>query len=238
MTFAAYMRPGRVRVMLIGALAASLAVLAAQAADAATIRACVKPKSGATRIVGAKAKCRRGEQKLSWNTSGPAGARGVPGAAGTPGATGPPGNEGKAGSNGAAALYSAFAQGPTSLTGGKTLLTKVLPPGSYAVFTKTLLVGESEAAGGWAGAFCILGDTPGIASGEEATALDEAAWEAALVEVSPKHISARGTLSLQGALTSKVTSTITFGCGGESSPATVASAEFSQLQVLSVTSVT
>jgi hypothetical protein len=221
-------------------LAALLTSLGAESALAGTIHACVKPKSGATRIVGAKAKCHRGEQKLSWSTSGPTGARGVPGAAGTPGAAGAPGaagNDGKAGSNGAAALYSAFAEGPTVITGGKTLLTKVVPPGSYAVSTKTMLVGESEAEG-WAGASCILGDTPGILTGEEPTPLDRAGWASVLVDVSPKHFIAAGTLSLQGALTSKVTSTITVGCAGDSPGGTVERAEFSQLQVLSVTSVT
>jgi hypothetical protein len=218
-------------------LAVLIGSLGAESALAGSIHACVRPKSGATRIVGAKAKCRRGEQKLSWSTTGPRGAPGKSGATGAPGAPGEAGNEGKAGSNGAAALYSAFAEGPTVLTGGATLLTKVLPPGSYAVSSKTMLVGESEAEG-WAGASCILGDTPGILTGEEPTPLDQAGWAAVLADVSPKHFIAAGTLSLQGALTSKVTSTITVGCAGDSPVGTVARAEFSQLQVLSVTSVT
>jgi hypothetical protein len=49
---------------LVAGVSAAAAV-AAGSAQAASIHACVKPKSGTTRIVGAKAKCHHGEQKLS-----------------------------------------------------------------------------------------------------------------------------------------------------------------------------
>ena len=65
------------------------------------IHACVKRTSGATRIVSAKAKCRKGEQKLSWNTSGPAGPAGRSGATGA---------EGKAGANGTDGAVAGFTE--------------------------------------------------------------------------------------------------------------------------------
>ena len=52
----------------------------ASAAGATTIYACVNKKSGAVRIVSAKAKCKRTEHKLSWGSTGPAGPAGVTGA--------------------------------------------------------------------------------------------------------------------------------------------------------------
>lgn len=67
-------------------LLAALAV--APQADAATIYACVKKKSGNARIVSKQAKCKKGETKLSWNTVGPAGKDGLNGASGKEGATG------------------------------------------------------------------------------------------------------------------------------------------------------
>ena len=82
-------------------------LLLAQGAEASVIHACVKRTSGATRIVSAKAKCRKGEQKLSWNTSGPAGPAGRSGATGA---------EGKAGANGTDGAVAGFTES-TSTTG-------------------------------------------------------------------------------------------------------------------------
>jgi hypothetical protein len=74
--------------VFVGATAASaLLVLGlASAASATKIYTCVN-KGGPMRLVGAKAKCKHGERKVSWNTSGPAGAPGATGAAGSPGAS-------------------------------------------------------------------------------------------------------------------------------------------------------
>jgi len=84
--------------VLIAAGALLLAALAvAPQADATTIYACVKKKTGAARFVNQRAKCKKGESKLSWNTSGPAGANGVNGLNGANGKDGAAGKEGPAG---------------------------------------------------------------------------------------------------------------------------------------------
>jgi hypothetical protein len=49
------------------------------------VNACARAKGGAVRLVRGSAKCRRGEQRVSWSQKGPAGAAGKDGA---PGATG------------------------------------------------------------------------------------------------------------------------------------------------------
>jgi hypothetical protein len=58
------------------------------AGNSNTVRACVKKRGGAVRVVKAGAKCKRGERRLAWNRAG------VPGPAGAPGATGPQGAAG------------------------------------------------------------------------------------------------------------------------------------------------
>ena len=68
------------------------AFTAVSAAQAATIYACVK-KSGSIRVVTKKAKCKRGESKLSWNTAGPAGKNGANGGNGANGANGANGKD-------------------------------------------------------------------------------------------------------------------------------------------------
>jgi hypothetical protein len=195
----------------LGALIACSA--AAGAAQAATIYACVKPKSGATRIVTAKAKCRRGEKKLSWNTTGP---RGPAGANGANGAGGASGAEGKAGANGAATVYSTSQSQtePLSLPSGTTLvLSKVLPPGSYAVTAKTTIT-ASETKKATVEMFCELADQP--AGGSESRLIDLTGWEAPLGENGPTDFSAEAPLTLAGTITSSVTSTLAMGCANNS----------------------
>jgi hypothetical protein len=80
-----------------------LAVLAiAPQANAATIYACVKNKAGTARVFTKKPKCKRGETRLSWNTTGPAGLNGTNGVGGGAGKDGPAGGEGAAGKAGPA----------------------------------------------------------------------------------------------------------------------------------------
>jgi len=142
MSITAARRPRGVQAALAAAISFVMLVLAAQAAQASMIDACVKPKSGATRIVGAKARCHKGEQKLSWSTSGPAGAPGAKGAEGKPGANG---------ANGAVAGFSAFSTGAETLNAKLvTIVHKVVPPGSYVVAGKTVILAESESAVGFA----------------------------------------------------------------------------------------
>ena len=79
---------GRAATLAAAATLALAALLAAPHADAATIYACFKKRTGAFHIVGKRSTCRRGERKLSWNTVGPSGANGLNGANGINGASG------------------------------------------------------------------------------------------------------------------------------------------------------
>ena len=66
-----------------------------------TVRACVKKKSGAMRMVFNGRKCKRGEKLFRWDAAGPRGAVGAPGSNGKDGAPGPAGPPGDAGAPGA-----------------------------------------------------------------------------------------------------------------------------------------
>jgi hypothetical protein len=201
-------------------------------AGAATIHACVRPKSGATRIVKAHAKCRRGEQKLTWNTSGPQGERGAPGPGGSPGA------EGRAGSSGTGPVYVGTALEPRELKAGEPLLaSKVVPPGIYAVSAKTLLGASSEVEGATTAVLCSLTDTPGTALEGETAELDVGGWEAPLAKLGVKNFGAAATIGLEGTLTSKVTSTVVIACGIVESEAPPVLAESTRIQATAVTAV-
>ena len=69
------------------ALAAGIILLAAPAAQADVIHACVN-KKGSMRVVSDLSQCKPSENSLSWNQQGPPGEPGDPG---EPGADGPPG---------------------------------------------------------------------------------------------------------------------------------------------------
>jgi hypothetical protein len=120
---------------LAAAVAAATALalaglLAAPHADAATIYACFKRRTGAFRIVGKRSICRRGERKLAWNLVGPQGP------SGPSGATGPPGSNG--------------VNGLTGFT--STLPTGKTEEGIYAV-TRT---GNSSGLPAWAGVSFVI----------------------------------------------------------------------------------
>jgi len=200
----------------------------AQVARASTIHACVKPESGVTRIVGAKAKCRRSEHKLSWSTTGPRGA-------GSQGATGLQGVEGKAGTNGTGASYEAKSvQVLLPFASKTTVATKILPPGSYVLAAKTTLIAES-AAKGFGFGICELDDQPGTSGAGELTAEDATAWGGPLGENEPNEWQADSPLILEGSLTSSVTSTLTMFC--ENAAASSLKAFASRLHALTVTAV-
>jgi hypothetical protein len=76
--------------LLIAAFAAT------SSASAATIYACQKKKGGTIHLVTKKAKCKKGETKISWNTTGPAGKNGTNGTNGASGKDGAPGQPQKA----------------------------------------------------------------------------------------------------------------------------------------------
>ncbi|HSZ12927.1 MAG TPA: hypothetical protein VK790_02710 [Solirubrobacteraceae bacterium] len=127
----------------IGAASGAVVLLAfavASAAGATTIYACVSKKSGAMRVVSAKAKCRHGEHRLSFSSTGSAGPAGAPGA---------PGAAGKQGTSGVGVDFGTSRVGsePTRLaTGGEdVVLSRTLPAGSYLVSAQvTLLAGEAK----------------------------------------------------------------------------------------------
>lgn len=214
-----------------------LATVSVEAAHASTIHACVKPKSGATRIVSAKAKCHHGEQRLSWSTTGP---RGAQGPAGLQGPIGLRGNEGKAGPNGAGAVFFAAGGGielKEAEPGGAVVATKTLPPGSYMIGAKSDLIAESAKAG-FEDALCFLEDRPGTTNTGEAELLDFAAWTTQLVEKEAGDFLGEAALPMQGTLTSSVTSTLSVICSvDDESPGTKAHVVLAQLQALAVTSI-
>lgn len=114
----------RSAVCVLGALGASVAV--AGSAEAATYYACVKKKGGAIRIVSAKAKCKRSERKISFNSAG------APGRNGRNGVNGKNGLAGKNGVNGVNG-----AKGETGSAGpGATTFTIALAQGAPATLMR------------------------------------------------------------------------------------------------------
>jgi hypothetical protein len=209
-----------------------LAAALPDTAGASTIHACVRPASGATRIVSARARCRRGEKRMSWSTSGPQGPAGPPGAPGSPGAAGP---EGKPGIGPA---YSTSSRELVELTKGKTtlLLAEALPPGSYVVSFKTNL-GANSKTPGYAQALCGLYYNPGLSVATEGTSIDGSIWNEALTEVGAGEWSVGTTVQMQGAFSTKVTVTVAAGCLAPSSGAVAGLSIFSQLQAIGVSSI-
>jgi hypothetical protein len=118
-------------VAVLTALGALLlaAFAAAPQAEASTIYACVKKKSGTARFVTKKTKCKKGETKVSWNTEGLAGkngANGTNGATGKEGTAGKEGSPGKNGLNGTAVAY-AEVNSTGTLGGNSKGVTKMTP---------------------------------------------------------------------------------------------------------------
>ena len=74
--------------LVSGGLIVAALFAAAPQADAATIYACKKKSDGTIRLVGKKTRCRRGEKKLKWGTSGRNGRNGVNGSNGANGQNG------------------------------------------------------------------------------------------------------------------------------------------------------
>jgi cysteine-rich repeat protein len=91
---------GAVAALLTGLLVAGGAFSAGSSQSPATITACVKKSTGATRIVKSGSRCRAGERRVTWKRIGPAGPQGAPGAQGATGAQGAAGPRGPAGNPG------------------------------------------------------------------------------------------------------------------------------------------
>ncbi len=84
------------RVLAVVGVLMLAALAAAPQADASTLYACVK-KGGTAHIFTKAPKCKKGETKISWNTTGPAGKNGSNGTDGTNGTNGTNGKEGAPG---------------------------------------------------------------------------------------------------------------------------------------------
>jgi hypothetical protein len=198
-------RPMRI-ISATGAVVGAIALLtpaAASAAGATTIYACVSKKNGAMRIVSAKAKCKRGEHKLSWGASGPAGAPGATGAAGSPGA---------AGANGVGVDYASSVFGPTELAASEVVITKTIPAGSYFVNAKTV-VGADAKTEVFVGVICELVDTSGtVGVVELPQALDLGEWQQQLSKSFGTEYDAATTLAMQAQLTTTEPTTLGIVC--------------------------
>jgi hypothetical protein len=203
----------------IGQLASVIAALALGAlvvtpsAGASTLYACVNKRTGAARLYSYKPRCKRGQERLSWNTEGPAGrngANGKNGATGKNGSNGKNGTNGPNGTNGAVNGYSASGS-EVGFTGveGATILTKSLPAGNYVITAKTVLSATAAAPTGIRTvAACELldGGPP----------LDRSGWDAELAEDSGTSIG-ETTLSLEAAVSLKATTVISLVCSDLSS---------------------
>lgn len=104
--------------LLLGALFAGPAAAAAPGKNG-QIQACYKVKGkakGSVRVVPGNKKCKQGERKLAWSTSGAPGPQGAPGTVGSTGSTGSAGSPGSAGSSGSDASTASLETKIASLT--------------------------------------------------------------------------------------------------------------------------
>jgi hypothetical protein len=197
----------------IGVTAAPVAAIAllipvvASAAGATTIYACVNKKSGAMRIVSAKAKCKRTEHKLSWGTTGPAGPAGAPG---TPGAAGAPG------ANGVGADYSSFNLGLVALAlseNAEIVVSKTIPAGNYFASAKTVVGGDAKSAV-LVAVVCQLVDSANTPHfGEPTEAIDTSEWFQQLSYTgSGTEYTGGSTMEMQGQLTTTEPTTLALVC--------------------------
>jgi hypothetical protein len=227
-------------VTLIRATATVVAAVAllmpavASAAGATTIHACVNKKSGAMRIVSAKAKCRRTEHKLSWSSAGPTGPAGAPGATGAAGAPG---------ANGVGVDYASMNQGLTPSEGltplgageaGVVVISRALPAGTYFVNAKTVVGASKGKSPVFVLVICELVDSTGLpALVELGHALDFGEWAQALAKHESEYEGST-TLSMQGQLTATQPTTLALVCapavGGKEATVDAFASQLSALQ--------
>lgn len=128
--------------MLLGG--AAIPAVALAASPPVTYYACVTTRTGAVKIVSQSATCAAGQQKISWNSIGPAGPQGP---------QGPPGVvTGYVGSN--------SSDVPLSSTANTIVATLNLPAGSFLLTAKTVVFGGAQPANDDVG--CELVDSNGI----------------------------------------------------------------------------
>ncbi len=192
--------------LLVGAFAV------AQAADAATIYACVKKGSGTARIVSKKAKCRKGESRLTWSSQGPAGKNGLNGGAGKEGPAGKNGTNGTNGTNGANGAVAGYSITQSNLvtlgagSGGEIVLGEEFPAGKYMLSGKADIHAEAG-AGGFVDVACEL-----FAPEEEDELLDLSEFTSPLAELKAGEFAADGTDSMQSAVNFTKTTLVLMGC--------------------------
>ena len=150
------------------------------------VKACVKKKTGAVRLVSSKKKCRPGERFRTWNVSGPTGPTGPTGPAGPAGPAGP--------------SHTYWAKGGTAvvdLTNVPTSLASVVVPAGHYVITANTYLFESAGPGPVQLSFCRL-----LANGSEADpdVLGGAMFPAAPAGVQPVPLSLTYTASVSTAL--------------------------------------
>jgi hypothetical protein len=101
-----------------------------------TLRACAN-EEGAIRLLKPGKKCKKGQKAVSWNQTGPAGAKGVagaPGGGGAVGGAGAPGAKGESGANGTARAYGVVnSAGQIVAAKSKNLTAEKTGTGSYCV---------------------------------------------------------------------------------------------------------
>jgi hypothetical protein len=182
------------------------AASAATAASTANVYTCVSNKIGAIRIVSAKTKCRRGEHKLSWGSTGPQG---------TTGAAGAPGAAGASGANGVGIDYSSFSFGPDALSVAETgdiVVAKTIPAGTYFVSGKTIIGGVEAKSAVFVVVICELVDsssTPHVV--EPPAAIDIGEWVQQLSNGGSEWEGA-ATMAMQGQLTTTEPTTLALVC--------------------------
>jgi hypothetical protein len=218
-------------VVLACAAALSGSLILSAGAGAATIHACVKKTSGVTRIVGAKTKCKRSEQRLSWNTAGPKGAAGAPGPPGSPGTAGATGAAGAAGA--VAGFVASELQVEPVEERPTVIVSKLLPPGSYVVSAKSELAASSKAAE-TAEVECGMFDAPGTTPPVTGSTLDLAIWAASTEKFGTgTEFEAVASLPFLASVSSSVATTVDLVCGRSK---VLVSALYSQLSAIQVSS--
>jgi hypothetical protein len=102
------------------AIAGAVTYAVADIGGGGVINGCFKSQNGQLRLIDpATDSCNPSERSISWNQTGPAGAKGATGARGVTGATGPPGAKGATGANGTNGAKGAT--GPKGATGANGL---------------------------------------------------------------------------------------------------------------------
>jgi hypothetical protein len=135
-----FSRGGRLLLGLVvgGAVFGIATVVQADIPDAGVIHSCYQKNNGQLRVIDVSKgdSCRSSERALSWNQSGPTGARGPTGSRGPTGARGPTGPKGSTGATGPTGPSNAWYAEGSGASNGETAVTVAsltLPDGNYAV---------------------------------------------------------------------------------------------------------